>query len=197
MLRSTAQGQHGDRGERREAGEREAQEQPDREREGLHRDRRADEVRPPPEREIERGQRRHREADVARQVRPRRAAAPPGPGREQAAHEGDADAQQAAGDGQVEREDDEVARLVEQAAVEPRRCQRRREAEEHAADEPDAHGRAQRGRERAPARRVSQHEAVERAVEVSEPAQLLADGLDRRERRPGRSAHGSQRPLKR
>jgi len=154
-------------------------------------------VRAPPEREVERRQDRHRDADVARQVRTRSAPAPTSPRREQAAHERDADAQQAADDGQVEREHDEIARLVEQAAVEPRRGQRRRDAEEHAADEADAHRCAERRRERAAARGVPQHEAVERAVEVSEPAQLLADRLDRGERLSVRSAHGSQRPLKR
>jgi hypothetical protein len=154
-------------------------------------------VRAPPQREVEGRQKRHRDADVARQVRPRRAPAPPGPRREQAAHERDAHAQQAAGHCEVDGQDDEVARLVEQAPVEPGSGQRRREAEEHAAHESDTHGRAQRGRERSLSRRVSQDEAVERAVEISEPAQLLADRLDRRQRRPVRAAHGIQRPLKR
>jgi hypothetical protein len=197
VLRPAAQGQHGDRGERPEAREREAEHEPDRDRERLDGDRRADQVGAPPEREVERGEHRDRDSDVARQVRSRRAAAPPRPRGEQAAHEGDRDAQQATGDDQVEREDDEVARLVQQPAVEPCCRQRRREAEQHAADETDANGRAQRGGEGAPARCIPEHEAIERAVEVSEPAQLLADRLDRGERRSVRSAHGSQRPLKR
>ena len=141
------------------------------------------EVRAPPQRDVGHGEDRDGDAHVARQVGPGLAAAPPRPGGEEAAGEGDHAREEREGDDEVERQHQQVARLGEQPPVEARRREGRGQAEEHAAHEPDARRRARATRRAVSRPRRPQHEAVERAVEVAEPPQLLADRLDGRERR--------------
>jgi hypothetical protein len=197
LQRAPARGQHGDDGERREAREGEAQDEAHQHGERLARQARLAEVRAPPQRDVQRRADGDGDAHAARQVRSRRAPAPPRPGREQATRESDAAREQPERGHEIERQHHEVPRLAQQATVEAGGGERRRQAEQHAAHDTDPRGRPQRRAEGRRARGVGQHEAVERAVEVAEPPELLADRLDRGQRRSLRTHQGSQRPLKR
>ena len=183
-------GEHGHRGLPAEAAEDEGDAHSEGEGRRVDGDTRPHEMGAPPEGEVDEADEGQAQTHVPRQGGPRAMAEPASrPRRDETAEEGGDRGGDAEQDRQVRPEHDEVARLRQEAAIESHRRERGGEAEEHTAEETHSSGHAQRSPQGRIALGPREHEAVEAALEIAEPLQLLPNRLHRGEGRPLR-IHG-------